>query len=102
MSELRIEMPPSEIDSLTTCPDCHLTFLSWQYYYHQPKCPKEARPIKLYHYQFQTSGTNATILVTVRTDKGETVADELANAELYATGVDVSLWWLEDVTEEDF
>ena len=58
--------------------------------------------MKIYNYQFQTKGTNATVLVTIRTDEGQTVADELANDELWKVVRDFDAWWLEDVTEEDF
>ena len=58
--------------------------------------------MKIYNYQFQTNGTNATVLVSIRTDKGNAVADSLANDELFAVVKDGNEWWLEDVTEEDF
>ena len=58
--------------------------------------------MKIYNYQFQTNGTNATVLVSIRTDKGNAVADSLANDELFAVVKDGNEWWLEDVTEENF
>lgn len=60
--------------------------------------------MKIYNYEFQAKYTNATIVISVRTDEGEVVAnqtalDELANAlQIPADGwyVEADGMWVED------
>lgn len=59
--------------------------------------------MKIYNYQYLNPNSNATICITVRTDKGESVADLIAHDELnLALNAGTADWYVEEVSEEDF
>jgi len=59
--------------------------------------------MKLYNYAFQAKHTNATILISVRTDQTEVEANEIALAELTnALDIPVDSWYVEDLAIEDY
>lgn len=59
--------------------------------------------MKIYNYQFLTPNSNATLCITVRTDKGESVADFIAHDELaLALNASPADWYVEEITEEDY
>jgi hypothetical protein len=59
--------------------------------------------MKIYNYEHLSTDTNATITITVRTDKGREVADFIAEDELnIAFAAAPSSWYVENVSEEDY
>ena len=59
--------------------------------------------MKLYNYLFRANHTNATITISVRTDEGEVVANQIALDEL-ATALTFSaqFWDVEELEVEDY
>lgn len=59
--------------------------------------------MKLYNYLFRANHTNASITISVRTDEGEVVANQVALEEL-ATALDIpaNLWDAEELEVEDY
>lgn len=59
--------------------------------------------MKIYNYQFLANHTNATIAISVRTDEGEVVANQVALDELAtALAIPAELWDAEDLEIEDY
>lgn len=59
--------------------------------------------MKLYNYLFRANYTNASITITVRTDEGEVVANQVALEELAtALAIPAELWDAEELEVEDY
>jgi len=59
--------------------------------------------MKIYNYEHLSTETNATITITVRTDKGRDFADAIAEDELnQAFNAKASSWYVEYVSEEEY
>ncbi len=59
--------------------------------------------MKIYNYQYQSKNSNATIIITVLSDKGRDVADLIAEDELgLAFTAEPSSWYVEEVSEEAY
>lgn len=59
--------------------------------------------MKIYNYEFQHPDTNACVTVTVRTDKGQDIAADIAFDNLaIVVSSDFADWYVESVSEEDF
>lgn len=59
--------------------------------------------MKIYNYQYWSKETNATITITVTSDKGREVADLIAEDELgLALAATPTSWWVEEVSQEAY
>ena len=60
--------------------------------------------MKIYNYSFATKGSNAIVIVSVRTDEGIDIADEIATYELQQALANNSStqWHIEELEVEDY
>jgi hypothetical protein len=59
--------------------------------------------MKIYNYEYTSNQSNATIVISVRTEFGRNVANAIAEDELArAFSADATSWTVEDMSEEAY